>query len=71
MIHCFLYLQKEGAVIGGIPKSGQGNDCVIPVDDNLHFIARLNTKFRLYFFSPECLEMKEIKNQITLNSFFT
>jgi len=33
-------LQKEGDVNGGIPKSGQGNDCVIPTDGNVHFIAQ-------------------------------
>ena len=36
----FLYLQKEGDVNGGIPKSGQRNDCVIPVADNVHFSAQ-------------------------------
>lgn len=55
-----MYLQKEGDVNGGIPKSGQRNDCVIPVDDNVHFIAQNEMQIIL---------MKEIKNQITLNSF--
>ena len=35
------------------------------------YISQLKTKFRLYFFFPECLEVKEIKNEITLNSFST
>ena len=41
-------MQKEGDVNGGIPKSGQRNDCVIPVDDNVHFSAQNEIQIILF-----------------------
>lgn len=41
-------MQKEGDVNGGIPKSGQRNNCVIPVDDNVHFSAQNEIQIILF-----------------------
>ena len=44
----FLDLQKEGDVNGGIQKSGERNDCVIPVDYNVHFSAQNEIQIILF-----------------------
>lgn len=67
MIHHFCTCRKKEMLM--VEFQNQVREMTVQFLWLIMYISQLKTKFRLYFSSPECLEMKEITNQITLNSF--